>query len=220
MAAAVEKHYLLGEFRLEPETRRLSRGHARVHLPNRPFQVFLYLIEHRERLVTRRELLDRFWEGHSVYDETLTKCVGAIRKALDDQSERPRFIETRWGEGYRYVGPVEERLTRHDPPVVEVERLRGVKIVIHEEEDTQTEHHSEAPRDVQTTVEPSGSPKAMLGRRALAAAVTLLAGLALVVTALMWQRSGPSPAETPSPPVRSLAVLPLQNLTKDRKSVV
>ena len=38
----------------------------------------------------------------------LTKCVGAIRKALGENTEKPRFIETRWAEGYRYIGPLVE----------------------------------------------------------------------------------------------------------------
>ena len=38
----------------------------------------------------------------------LTKCVGAIRKALRENPENPRFIETRWAEGYRYIGPFAE----------------------------------------------------------------------------------------------------------------
>ncbi len=73
-----------------------------------PFQVLLYLIEHRDRVVSRQELLESFWDGHDVYDETLTKCIGAIRKALCDTSEQSRFVATHWAEGYRYVGPCEE----------------------------------------------------------------------------------------------------------------
>ncbi|MGH9961835.1 MAG: winged helix-turn-helix domain-containing protein, partial [Pyrinomonadaceae bacterium] len=94
MAVEMRTRYLLGDLVLDPKARHLSRGGVPVHLTRKPFQVLLYLVEHHDRLVTRRELLDQFWEGHDVYDETLTKCVGAIRKALDDQTESPRFIET------------------------------------------------------------------------------------------------------------------------------
>lgn len=77
------------------------------------------------------ELLDKFWDGREVYDETLTKCIGAIRKALDDQQER--FIETRYGEGYRFIGPLEERVAGDGFSILEIERMRGVEIIVEEE---------------------------------------------------------------------------------------
>jgi DNA-binding winged helix-turn-helix (wHTH) protein/Tfp pilus assembly protein PilF len=97
---------LIGEFELEPAARRLRRGDGTpVHLANRPFQVLLHLVAHRERLVSRDELLEVFWDGRDVYDGALTRCLSTIRKALDDQGDAPRYIETRWAEGYRFIGP-------------------------------------------------------------------------------------------------------------------
>lgn len=75
-----------------------------IHLAKRPFDVLLFLIQNRNRVVGRDELLNVFWEGHEVYDDALRKCIGAIRKALDDTEKSPRFIETRRGSGYRFVG--------------------------------------------------------------------------------------------------------------------
>src|SRR5436190_10910065 len=105
-----QKTYSLGEFEFSALTLKLSRDGVPVHLPHKPFQVLLYLIEHRDRVVSRRELLEKFWEGHDVYDETLTKSIGTIRKAFSDTSEHARFIATLWAEGYRYVGPCTEQL--------------------------------------------------------------------------------------------------------------
>jgi len=133
MAVRFSYSYAMGEWLLEPEIKRLSRAGQRVHLANRPFQVLLYLVENRDRVVTRIELLERFWEGRDVYDATLTQCVVAIRRALDDHQGDARFIETRWAGGYRYIGPVEPQAVGGGPSVVEVERTRGIKIVIEEE---------------------------------------------------------------------------------------
>src|ERR1700730_14563232 len=132
MPVQVTKTFLLNGYRLEPEKRLLIHGDELIHLPHRPFQVLLYLIEHRDRLVSRAQLLDLFWEGRDVYDVTLTKCVGRIRKALNDQQESPRFIETRYAEGYRFIGAVEEEGLCVDAGIVEIERTRGVKIVVEE----------------------------------------------------------------------------------------
>src|ERR1700694_3600852 len=101
MVVQVNKRYFLGDYELEPDKRRLSRAGDAVHLASRPFQVLLHLVAQRDRFVSRAELLDLFWEGKDVYDMTLTKCVGAIRKSLNDSSDSPQFIETRYAEGYR-----------------------------------------------------------------------------------------------------------------------
>ena len=74
-----QKSYILGDYRLETDSQSLSRAGQRVHLPRRPFQVLLYLIEHRDLVVSRSDLLDRFWEGKDVYDDSLRKCLGTVR---------------------------------------------------------------------------------------------------------------------------------------------
>ena len=58
MAVRVSKRYLLGDLLLEPDKRVLRRADTEIHLAHRPFQVLLYLVEHRGRVVPRRELLD------------------------------------------------------------------------------------------------------------------------------------------------------------------
>ena len=100
---------LIGEFEIEPATRRLRRRDGElVHLANRPFQVLLHLVANRDRLVPRAELLEHFWDGRDVYDDALTRCMSTVRKALDDHGSPARFVETRWAEGYRFVGPCVE----------------------------------------------------------------------------------------------------------------
>jgi DNA-binding winged helix-turn-helix (wHTH) protein/tetratricopeptide (TPR) repeat protein len=99
--------YRLGHFSLDPEKRLLLAQDRPVHLSRKPYDVLLYLIANRQRMVSRAELLERFWGGQDVYDQTLSKAVGAIRKALGETGEGGLFIETRWAAGYRYIGPFE-----------------------------------------------------------------------------------------------------------------
>jgi DNA-binding winged helix-turn-helix (wHTH) protein len=102
----VSARLLIGEFEIHPATRRLLRRSGRpVHLPNRPFQVLLHLVRHRERLVSRAELLEQYWDGRDVYDDALTRCMSTVRKALEGPAGRARYVETRWSEGYRFIGP-------------------------------------------------------------------------------------------------------------------
>src|SRR5262245_345242 len=99
---------IIGDFQIEPGPRRLRRRDGELlHLANRPFQVLHYLVAHRDRLVPRAELLDQFWDGRDVYEDALTRCMSTVRKALGDQGNPARYIETRWAEGYRFIGPCE-----------------------------------------------------------------------------------------------------------------
>jgi TolB-like protein/DNA-binding winged helix-turn-helix (wHTH) protein/cytochrome c-type biogenesis protein CcmH/NrfG len=100
--------YKFADFRLETETQILSRQNEPIHLAKRPFDILLFLIENRERVVSRDELLDTFWDGHDVYDDVLRKTVKTIRQALNDRARPSRLIETRRGSGFRFIGEVEE----------------------------------------------------------------------------------------------------------------
>lgn len=100
--------YRLAEFVLDLSHQTLLDGDRRVSIARKPYTILVYLVENRDRLVTRRELLDQFWDGKEVYDQTLTRAVARIRSALGECREEPRFIETRWATGYRYIGPFEE----------------------------------------------------------------------------------------------------------------
>ncbi|HEX3557648.1 MAG TPA: tetratricopeptide repeat protein [Pyrinomonadaceae bacterium] len=221
MAVEVNKEYLLGEFSLDPDKRELRKGSRGLHLASRPFRVLLHLIEHRDRLVTRSELLEHFWQGKDIYDETLTKCVGAIRKALDDRLDSPRFIETRYAEGYRYIGPLEDRFFKAGVSVVEIERTRGVKVVIEEEEIQEAAQANEQAQPVQvpaTTLSlsaPKTSRRAML-TPALALIVISLAVGALITYRTRARSASDSGASRPAlAPINSIAVLPLRNLSGD-----
>src|SRR6185503_6655574 len=78
------------------------------HLRSKTFQVLVYLLEQRERLVAKDELFERVWAGTAVSDNTLEHCLAEIRKILGDDSRRPRFIKTVPRAGYRFIAQVEE----------------------------------------------------------------------------------------------------------------
>lgn len=100
--------YRFGEFEVDPASRRVLLRGKPVALRNRPFEVLLYLVRHRGRLVEQSELLAALWGASDVYHDALRKAVGSIRSALSDDSHQPRFIETHWGKGYRFIGEVIE----------------------------------------------------------------------------------------------------------------
>lgn len=215
---AEERIFLLGDFLLDVRQRRLSQNGQTIHLTNLPYQVLVYLIENHDRLVTRDELLNQFWAGKDVYSDTLRKCVSAIRKALGDRQDNPRFIETRWAEGYRYIGPLTEK--------------RSVGALGHSSEDAAAiPSNLLFPNNVEKATVPEVQPALIADstvrlaaiptnpafwQRPLAAAIGLpvmLLGLLIAVSA--FYRGNERSAETTAVPRRSLAVLPLKNLTGD-----
>jgi DNA-binding winged helix-turn-helix (wHTH) protein len=76
------------------------------------FQVLIYLLEQRERLVTKDELIQHIWPQTAVTDNALDQCLAEIRKVLGDDSRQPRFIKTVPRAGYRFIGAVRERRER------------------------------------------------------------------------------------------------------------
>jgi TolB-like protein/DNA-binding winged helix-turn-helix (wHTH) protein/Flp pilus assembly protein TadD len=219
MIGHLHKRYVLDDYWLEPEKQLLRHREQPVHLPKKPFQVLLHLIEHRGRFVNRAELLDLFWDGREVYDDALRKCVGTIRKALDDQSDTPRFVETRWGVGYRYIGPVEEQIIQEQTAVVEIEKTRGIRIVVEEEE---IQDESAVDDRATVTLAPALALKLLpaLKRKTKITAVALIflaVAIATVVVVSFRQSSREQPAVTITrpAPIRSIAILPLKNLTSD-----
>ena len=222
MAVEFGRSYVLDEFRLEPEKRTLQRHGTQVRLANRPFQVLVYLIENRDRLIKRDELLGKFWDGREVYDEALTKAVGAIRKALQEPPENPRFIETRWAEGYRFIGNLEERRA---PTIIEIEKTREVKFVFEDLSDSpaandlsrQTQNLDSKnsiaevqPANVAANNFVMGATK-LFSRKAIIFTCTVLV---LTAGAIIFQRSQNNQSQISQlAPVKSIAVLPFKNLT-------
>jgi DNA-binding winged helix-turn-helix (wHTH) protein len=95
-----------GPFRLDLRTFLLTRDGAEVPLSPRLAQVLACLADGRGELVTREVLMDRFWPDVNVTDNTLTRAITDIRKALDDDPAHPVYIQTMARRGYRFVAPV------------------------------------------------------------------------------------------------------------------
>ena len=85
----------------------LSAG-APVALRPKSFDVLLYLIRHRDRVVPKDELLRELWPGAAVSENSVAQCVIELRRTLGDDAKEPRCIRTMGKAGYRFVADVEE----------------------------------------------------------------------------------------------------------------
>jgi Tol biopolymer transport system component/DNA-binding winged helix-turn-helix (wHTH) protein len=98
--------YEFGEVRVDMGRMAALRGDTAIPLEPKAFDVLVHLIEHRNRVVTKDELLDTVWTGTFVTPNVLTRAVAQIRKALADEAEHGQYIETVAKRGYRFVAPV------------------------------------------------------------------------------------------------------------------
>src|SRR5262245_48617963 len=98
-----------GTFAADLQTGEVRKHGVRLKLQRQPFEVLAALIERPGQLVTREELRRRLWpDGVFVdYDRGLNKAVNRLREVLDDNADKPRFIETIPQRGYRFIGSVE-----------------------------------------------------------------------------------------------------------------
>ena len=96
-----------GVFEANFRNRELRKNGIRVELPEKPFQILEVLLENAGDMVRREELREKLWPHTFVdFDRCINTAVTQLRKALDDPSDNPRFIETRYRRGYRFVAPV------------------------------------------------------------------------------------------------------------------
>ncbi len=93
-----------GPFKLDPVSGRLYRDGVVVPLTPKAFAVLMHLAAQPGRLFTKQELLEAVWPGVFVGDAVLKVTIREIRKALGDDAQAPRFIETAHRRGYRLIG--------------------------------------------------------------------------------------------------------------------
>jgi DNA-binding winged helix-turn-helix (wHTH) protein/TolB-like protein len=177
--------YRFGDFVLDTRAFRVSRDGLPVHLEPKAVDVLRYLLERAGLLVSKHELIRAVWKDTAVTDNALTRVIAQLRRALEDPVDQPRYIETIPTRGYRFIAQ----------PAVAA--------------DDGCAHGVAAPLAV--------PPRPRVSPIALAvAAVVLIASVAAVLT--VARRIGQvgavvSSAAVSVDPIRSVAVLPLKNLS-------
>ena len=181
-----------GVFEADFQARELHKAGIRIKLQDQPLQVLAMLLEHPGELVTRDDIRKRLWPSDTFvdFDHGLNNAVNRLREALGDSAGVPRFIETLPRRGYRFIGTVTGSAKQEGVPVVGGSGTVSLPEV--------------EPRKASTTKTDIRSP----GRIAVVAAVSLVLFFAF---GLRFLRRG----QVTASPIRSLAVLPLENLSGD-----
>jgi TolB-like protein/DNA-binding winged helix-turn-helix (wHTH) protein/Tfp pilus assembly protein PilF len=186
------------DFELNPQTYRLSRHRRALKLERIPTEILIFLIEHKGELVTREQIVERIW-GRNAFLDTDNSLNGAIRKirqALRDDAEKPCFIQTITGHGYRFIADL-----RCDSPLAAP---------------TSAENSSLATSDSAADLPPPTLVQRVPFQPVLSWLTVAAISLGLVVLVLLagWIASRSRTAQAP-PSRIMLAVLPFENLTGD-----
>src|SRR5215510_3086411 len=93
---------------LDPERRELRSGSTLVPVEPKVFDLLEFLIRNRDRVVSRDDLLASTWGGRAVSDSAVAVRINAARRAIGDDREQQRWIQTVARKGFRFVGEVRE----------------------------------------------------------------------------------------------------------------
>jgi len=107
--------YTFGDFELDTSTIELRENGNYVHLEPQVFGVLTHLIENRDRVVSKIELIDEVWQDRFVSESALTSRIRAARSACGDTGRDQNVIRTSHGRGYRFVAP----LVGEEPSIAE-----------------------------------------------------------------------------------------------------
>jgi len=102
--------YSFEEWELDVERYELRRAGQPIKLEPQVFSVLAYLVQHRDRVLSKQELLSHLWPGQYIGDSALERCIMAARKSVGDSGGKQRVIKTFHRRGYRFVVPVQEHL--------------------------------------------------------------------------------------------------------------
>jgi TolB-like protein/DNA-binding winged helix-turn-helix (wHTH) protein/Tfp pilus assembly protein PilF len=215
--------FQFGEFELDCDRFELFRAGRSLKVERMPMELLILLVSKKGQLVSRAEIAERLWpDGVFVDTEHGTNSfIRKIRLVLRDDSGQPRFVQTVTGKGYRFIAPI-TRLGATPNGAVDVsDSFRRY-------EPSRTDSHSTISETANQRAAPplagvltpaeqnieTGS-RANLKKRfqiaALATAAAVAAGLVIGV----WLHRRSASASTVHPQIRSLAVLPLDNLSGD-----
>ena len=179
--------YRCGDAEVYTACRIVTLRGKELRLRPKTFDVLVYLIEHRDQIVSKSEFLNELWKDAAVSDNSPAQCVIELRKALGDDARNPRYIKTVPKLGYQFVGAVAE-IAQEEPPPAQI--------------------------PAELLVESKAQPAKSASRRWLQ--MSGLAALALIVFLgfLPWMRSRPDSTLPQIPGKTAVAVMFFENQTQ------
>src|SRR6266851_3767908 len=200
---AQSRRVRFGAFDVDLRACELHKHGLKIKLQDQPFQVLALLLQQPGEMVSREELREKLWRADTFvdFDVGLNNAIKRLRDALGDSAESPRYIETLPRRGYRFIASVEDAI-----PAVASEPLPS-NSTGQAEAASVAKPAEDAPAAAKTGLR----PRSLWGLALAAAAAGLALLFALNLPSLRHRVQG----TTIPLKIRSLAVLPLENLSGD-----
>lgn len=195
--------YRFDEIEVDPSAHRVTRKGVVLDLEPKAFSVLLALLQHPGKALARDDLLDTVWGHRHVTPGVLNRVVGHLRKALGDEAENPRYIQTLHGIGYRFIAGVERAPSNADS-------AKSEAVLSPDSAETPASAQAgvvQATPDVSIPATRAAPPAAALGSRTLALASLAVILLGVAAWFALRDRVPTAPADA------SIAVLPFNNLS-------
>lgn len=180
-----EKLYSFDDVTVDCENFRIQKNGQNITLTPRAFDVLIFLLNNRHRVVEKQEIFDSVWKDAFVSDNALTKIIKEIRQAIDDDANQPRYIETVLKRGYRFIADIKNG--------------------------TETQKSNEAFKieKIQPSIQPSARRKNLLIIGAI------IFGLLILSFGLLAFSEWRAEIAAENAPIDSIAVLPFENVAQD-----
>jgi len=191
-----------GTYEVSLQSGEVRKAGLRIRVQQQPMKLLQILLERPGEVLTREELSSRVWPNESFgdFDQALNIAIGKLRSALGDSAENPRFIETLPKRGYRFIAEVSVLDVDAHPKVPESAASNL------SESQVKTTEAGHALQGAGLAVAPKR--RLWLTSRVIVALACVLS--LSILSAWLFRPHGPAPAG-----IRSLAVLPLENLSGD-----
>jgi TolB-like protein/DNA-binding winged helix-turn-helix (wHTH) protein/Tfp pilus assembly protein PilF len=212
--------YEFGPFRLETVEQRLTREGVPIPLARKTYEVLLILVRNSGSIVDKNRLLQEIWPDTFVEEGSLTVNVSILRKALGEEKEGPKYIETVPRVGYRFVGEVKVTDEKTVAPTKDAERTQETDrdaIVKSETAQIHLSHggHSREAADLATDGAVLGGAHSKLisrlRKRPYAVTLFCIAVIVIGIATLIYLRR-------PARELNSIAVVPLANESPDENT--
>jgi TolB-like protein len=118
-AMECQVQFVFGDHILDADRRELTRGCEAIAVTPQVFDLLLYLVQNRERVVSKDDLLQAVWGRRLVSESTLASHINAVRKAIGDSGEEQRLVRTLARKGFRFVGDVRQAESSSAPGLPE-----------------------------------------------------------------------------------------------------
>ena len=194
----MKSDFKLDHWLVQPQLNSISTDGIVNRLEPKVMEVLLSLAEQAGEVVSKEELMQKVWADRFVTDEVLTNSIFELRKALGDRARRPRFIQTIPKRGYRLIAPI--------------------SFQTEEATETETRRHEDAATQGTGRLDNDPSPGRLSPPRQQSRFMWIagVAAVLIILAALKWDAlRGLMAGETKREVIRSLAVLPLKNLSND-----